>query len=1407
MMTRGSTTHLEAHRLLERAHQLLSSGPPPLDDLLTMGGWLFDQALEEGEAPQELGSGVESTRKQLLETARVLRHEAVQCALEQGPGAIAGLVGQRLVDLERKQRELYRDATRPPREVLTGFLGLESRLYTLHLLLEAARGTQRDWILADASRLGVWIERQTQRAESQTQALGGRTDDPDHAAPGLDSLQLAGLFDRVAELRHSIAEARHSGLLRKAEDLRGVERLDPLDRFELLLEIGATRSGSAPPSATGSPDASIRSQASAKIEDGLRKQIESDLKGAGDGAHADSYCQMLRRLDERIEETLGTVESRPTNDAIELLEELARQISWLEGVGLRLGLDAGRGTDLRQRQADLERRRLRRKSRSVQDALLERRLQARLSRLLGAARFDAIRRGTFLLILVLTVILSLDLALDLNRQMRRVVDIADAAICTVLLTEMAVAIALSRRPLRFLRRHWLFDVLPAIPFGFLEGWMTPSWAIHSVAYARPMLWIGRLGILLLRGMDRVAWRYRALLQPNLVVFEPPPTQSDDRPDVMVLVSRIRAKNLLRMRFVCRSVKWRDLGPLLETVLDDLQGRVQLATASGATASGFSPLQHEIRFEALVEQLEQLRPEEVEDILGGETTRRVAFFLRLLNVPVIRSFPLVRGLVARNPGESAAEAVANAGRALGRTAGGAVRLVHWFSDLKGLVTGPALLDRIGFFLVGYTQRPAKRLLFFGFVFLVLKFMLDLLLLRLRPLESVAGLLSRTLGLGLIVIGTVCLAIMGVGLWLRRIAGEATDVYRNLVEAQHSNLLETEKEATRDRDLKLVDQRVLLPEASIRPDFESCMTASCGLERLFRPGLVRALDASGAALLDLERIGRLHRDFLDGSVLHQSNTKVVEQLLGNLVLLGVRLERLAYRREELKRLDRLEFKGGRAWFGPHLWFRLSTTSLAEQTAKLILEFNRYCIPLEERQRAQPEDLDAMQRWLARLWGRAAGAARREVDRERRRVEHFQTTAFHALHFLSDERSRDAEIEQEFGEEIRRSLQHARKTMIRRIFGSHALHTLPRQTRTLNLYGIYRRRLAGGRVLLLPLSVTFGVLGWIPKLFRLVASAIHDILDPTFLPESVDTADASLSSARRKIDRMRRPIFLETMRLRAEFDPEYLGIALPGLPHPPAGFATCEDDLDFIDASGAERDLFNQLRRRRREASQRLLQALVGAGLLLELGPGLLSLAPTLTSEGLRAACIAWLIDYRGVARLLDIEQQIDSLLADPSLRNAPPWRTRLRLGMARLVRMRVFLRPDPFEQSFARYEAARGWSGLASEERRIRQLAYRLDQGGVRGRIDEVLDRGVPGRAAEEGRRLLAEIAAYPGTWSTQVLTVRTVQVLAVLDLMHLRETVEALGRYREDVPEARQPVEPASPEELFLASGSQGALRF
>lgn len=1306
--------------LRERAREVLATAEPPLDEIFLVSGWLLDAAMRWDLVQHEFGSGEIPQRQQLLDLVSSLRAKALRLTRGASSAEVASFAAPKIDEILRRLDELRAEETSPRPETLAARLALEARLFTIDFLLHASYGTSVEWLLADSTRGVAWLDTETERAKARLPAADWPTgqDDlaPDRSSGLLEALELDSAAQSVSQIRGDIAESRHRVLVARARAILAGLLTTPLpDRFELLLTLTAT--GAVLGMSRGvRPDSDSAGSDAKDTESALQGHLESALASSPRPVRAWMLEGFVRRLEERVDEVIASSIARPNAEALRLLEALRPIISWLRRCLKRFGAADRTSTESSRSLARLDR--------SVEDQILDCQAIGRLEARFGRSRLDSFARLTFVCVGILTVILGIELTVGFPSWAGPGIEILDGVLCSVLLAELASRVIASRRPLRYLRRHALIELVPAIPIGLFTGVMSSSapaalrGAVRWLEVARPALGLVRLGVLALRGMDRLVWRWRSLLRPNIILFEPRRETERHGSDLRPQVGRLRAANSVQMRWLCGQVPGAVLSTLLPRALDELASRTALAASvpvseGESLGAGFPP---EYRVEALIEDLEALRPESVQDFVTPRTAARMGRLQLVLNVPFVRRLPFIRQVVPKSKQERPEEALARCGRALGSFGRRVVGIVTWNADFKGLISGPTLLDRIGFFLVGYTQRPAKRLVIFGIMFLIIKFFLDLLFVRVSALESIAGIISRYLGLGLVVIGLVCMAVMGLGIWLRRIAGDATDVYRNLVEAQHFSLLETRKEATRGRDLDLIGRRFLSAEAVIRPDVEVCLSSAGSLEGLFRPGLLRAISGPPAALRDLERLGLLYRDFLDGPVIHSRNTKVIEQLLGNLVLQTVRLERLGYGRKEQKRLDALELRGGRALLGPHMWFRLVTTSLAEQTAKLLLEFNRYCIPLEEMARATTKDIEAMQRWSARLRGEASGAQRAEVDRERRRVDHFQTTAFNALHFLANEASREAEVGEQFGEQARELLVYARTMMFRRIFGSYPLQTLPRDARTLNLYGLYQRNLARGRALLFPVRIVLRGLRSIGRLFRVVAATTRDLLNPAFLPEVVGGFESSVTTARRKIDRMRRAVFLEAMRLRAEFDPEYLGITLPGGLAPPAGFATCEDDLDDLDATGIERDLFQNLRDSRRARLQQLSQILLDTDCLKNLGAGLQMLAPRLTPEGLRAICVAWLIDYRGVCSVLS---------ATPE---APP-------------------KPMP-----GRREASR-------------------------------LTR-------EEALKLLDDIGLQPRDWSTQLVTVRMVQSLAVLDLLHLREAVESLGRFARPMDESKDSARPA-----------------
>ena len=171
-----------------------------------------------------------------------------------------------------------------------------------------------------------------------------------------------------------------------------------------------------------------------------------------------------------------------------------------------------------------------------------------------------------------------------------------------------------------------------------------------------------------------------------------------------------------------------------------------------------------------------------------------------------------------------------------------------------------------------------------------------------------------------------------------------------------------------------------------------------------------------------------------------------------------------RRDRKRLRRLSLGGGSLFSGPYLWFRCITESVALETAKRVIDYNRHCLPQSSYQHASAEARREMDTWVAKRRAEMAGRwLPQEEALEGGAV--FQTTEFNALDFLSPDANREEHIERIFGAEVLELLRSDREHMIREIFGTRPLDRLPRSRRILNFYVLYMRRLSKGRVLLLP------------------------------------------------------------------------------------------------------------------------------------------------------------------------------------------------------------------------------------------------------------------------------------------------------------------------------------------------------
>ena len=104
----------------------------------------------------------------------------------------------------------------------------------------------------------------------------------------------------------------------------------------------------------------------------------------------------------------------------------------------------------------------------------------------------------------------------------------------------------------------------------------------------------------------------------------------------------------------------------------------------------------------------MTPERLVDRMGPAFVTSVDRYLRLLDLPLIRRLPGIGNLVAYRE-KSPAESVALAANYLGHLIQRALNVIYFFADLQGTLSPPVFLDRLGATIVNATRTPAKRLL--------------------------------------------------------------------------------------------------------------------------------------------------------------------------------------------------------------------------------------------------------------------------------------------------------------------------------------------------------------------------------------------------------------------------------------------------------------------------------------------------------------------------------------------------------------------------------------------------------------------------------------------------------------------------------------------------------------------------
>ncbi len=943
-------------------------------------------------------------------------------------------------------------------------------------------------------------------------------------------------------------------------------------------------------------------------------------------------------------------------------------------------------------------RRIERAVRQVHREWQEKLLALRMESLLGR-RFVMILENTVLaLILVLFGLIAAEAVFErlsprgLSAAQHEFFAWADLAVCSVFLFEFGLKLSLAPHRLSYFTQHILIDLVASLPFGFVahqielermgavlgagtvpRSWWSPTHiarlarSLRFLRFLIPIVRLARVALILLRLSDRLVRRMARVLNRNIILFEPFQAQkpeSSDRHRLVTMRSELEhARSMIEARLDRDQRR-----QLAERVLGDLQTRAECLPAPAIEELSDDTTGREIPVEAVVEKLIQMTPERLLDRMGPASVKAVDRYMRLLDLPLVRRLPFVRNLVAYRE-KSPAEAVALAANYLGNLIQRGLDVVYFFADLHGTLSPPVFLDRLGATIVNAVRTPAKRLLWLGSAFLVLFLVVEGVWF-LKPFRTVVVKIQNLMGWPVITLGVVCLAFWLLGAWFRKIANQSADFCERVVEAQFATHTKGLKSRRHDQDARFLAERVIDPELLLRASDDRDPNA--GRSSRDEETGQRGPDwFENRELAFLRNVRLLYQDYLDGSPLHRSDTKASVQLLGNLALGNLRRSHLGHLLRESRTIDRLDLsRAGGLFGGPYLWFNYITRMLVQETALLILDYNRHAVPVD-RLACSPDAIRRKFRdWLAdrlkiapaEVWlpelmttgqtGPQVSAPGTQVDQfhkrngahtgrfGRREADAFlETVEFTAVDFLADDAARDSEIHARFGPQVAELVRRDRQQNVRRAFRSFPLHELPLAARTINPFSLYESYLAGGRIMLMPFWLARAVARGVVIAFRSIYHVVHEILHPHVDHQRLVPSD-TYWAALRKIHRMRKPVFMGSLWLRARFDVEYLGLPLPTAPAGNASQSLMETDLDYIKATRRDRIIAEQVRRQHQKRLEWVARWLDCFGWTFDRLPLYLAeQIPFLANRGgeaLRALVAVCILDHDDIATLaLSIE----------------------------------------------------------------------------------------------------------------------------------------------------------------------------
>jgi Ion transport protein len=1141
--------------------------------------------------------------------------------------------------------------------------------------------------------------------------------------------------------------------------------------------------------------------------DELREQIIARVEAMSPEEAAPVLTRGAAEYDDIVLDLLAAQAEAGPKDAAGALADARRELVWIRV----LTRDKVRGAITARVERPLLRqlkgaaRRLEKAHRKLKREEQELRLQARQEEIFGARAVAWFENLILWLILLVLVVLIAEAVLpdawppegatqaeilesEAWRPIHRILSWVDAGICLVFLIEFFGKLWMVKGRFTWFWRHFLVDLVPSIPYGLVAAHALDNLRagralriarlprlLRYVRFVRPLIRFMRFFGFLQRGLDRLVRLHGGLLNRNIVMFEPARIEEGqgESAEIRSRLHQLRLRARRGFRRILLKLEPELASKRIRSLILGFPGERELLSLPVCGAADHPEAGRYMRAEELIATLTRLDAGAVEAEIGQAGAARITATLQRLDAPLLRDLPVLRQMIPPSRAKAPLEGVAAAAKALGRYIQKRLAIVHWISDLSGVITGPQFMDRLGSGMVQATIRPAKRLLLFGLGFLLLKGMVHLMFpahvtvphgvdglpmnVDLPFLVRTADWLERTLGTAFLVLGSACLIILMLGRWFRRVAGEATDFFNRTAEAHYLNLLEEAKLVHKTEDLTTLYNRVLLPD-----DLLSGKPVENGAE-----DLERRFDLHGTMRDRRDRVLRLYDDYLDGALFHITDSKTSSQLLGNIALASIRTHCLKISKKDRRRLDELDLDRQRsAVRGPYLWFRSVTHSITQWTAKLILEYNRHAIPRAERENHPAAVRAAHEKWLA---AKIRGDQTEPEDHEE--APFFVTTWFSAFHFLTVDQDRDHAVAERFGERTLTALKADRRAMIRTVFGTYPFHRRPRPDRTVNPFQLYYRYLAGGKVLLLPLYMlggSFAALGWLVRRFR---ETLREILRPDRLKEEGNENWASYDVAVRKIHRMRKPIYMECARFRALFDPEYLGLDL--LPGEDSGVEgkTYREDLERIRAWDEEWDVFEEIRDERDMALAELERMAERAGgpecLVWDLGAS----EDRNWKEAWRALSIAFAVDFKGARSLVGLEEKVEELLRDAIGKKGripgTSWWQRATWNLFPARGLRTL-----FETYLVRY----GPRNLTEKESRWAFRTVRANGNGLKQLVE--LGAALPPDTTprEAAKEILGTVVSYPENWSEQLVTLRAVQSLSVLDVRNYRRQVWTLGGY-------------------------------